>query len=165
MTKTDAAAETLKHINPDVNIESYTYSITSIDNWDHFLGRIKHGGYKKMAKSKNGEEYEDESVDLVLGCVDNFEARIAINQACLEVNKEWFESGVSEDAVSGHIQFIKPGNTACFECAPPLIVASGIDEKTLKREGVCAASLPTTMTIVAGFLIQNALKFVFTLFY
>lgn len=40
--------------------------------------------------------------------------------------------------------------TACFECLPPLVVASGIDEKTLKREGVCAASLPTTMGIVAG---------------
>ena len=37
-------------------------------------------------------------------------------------------------------------------------MASGIDEKTLKREGVCAASLPTTMGIVAGFLVQNTLK-------
>lgn len=40
-----------------------------------------------------------------------------------------------------------------------MIVASSIDEKTLKREGVCAASLPTTMGIVAGFLVQNTLKF------
>jgi ubiquitin-like modifier-activating enzyme 5 len=55
------------------------------------------------------------------------------------------ESGVSEDAVSGHIQTIIPGETACFQCVPPLVVASGIDERTLKREGVCAASLPTTM--------------------
>ena len=28
-----------------------------------------------------------------------------------------------------------------------------------RREGVCAASLPTTMGIVAGFLVQNALKY------
>ena len=40
-----------------------------------------------------------------------------------------------------------------------MIVASSIDEKTLKRDGVCAASLPTTMGIVAGFLVQNALKY------
>jgi ubiquitin-like modifier-activating enzyme 5 len=40
-----------------------------------------------------------------------------------------------------------------------LIVASSIDEKTLKRDGVCAASLPTTMGIVAGFLVQNSLKY------
>lgn len=38
------------------------------------------------------------------------------------------------------------------------MVASNIDEKTLKREGVCAASLPTTMGIIAGFLVQNSLK-------
>lgn len=65
---------------------------------------------------------------------------------------------MAENAVSGHIQFIRPGITACFVCAPPLIVATGVDEKTLKRDGVCAASLPTTMGIVAGLLVQNSLK-------
>ncbi len=89
-------------------------------------------------------------VDLVLSCVDNYEARMVINQACNELGQTWMESGVSEDAVSGHIQLLVPGETACFECAPPLVVASGVDERTLKREGVCAASLPTTMGIVAG---------------
>ena len=45
------------------------------------------------------------------------------------------------------------------QCCPPLVVASGIDERTLKREGVCAASLPTTMGIIAGLLVQNSLKY------
>ena len=46
------------------------------------------------------------------------QARIAINQACNECGQTWFESGVSEDAVSGHIQLLKPGELACFEwCA------------------------------------------------
>ena len=40
-----------------------------------------------------------------------------------------------------------------------MVVASKIDEKTLKKEGVCAASLPTTMGIVAGLLVQNSLKY------
>lgn len=53
-------------------------------------------------------------VDLVLSCVDNFEARYTINTACNELDLKWFESGVSENAVSGHIQFIVPGETACF---------------------------------------------------
>jgi ubiquitin-like modifier-activating enzyme 5 len=39
-----------------------------------------------------------------------------------------------------------------------LLLPAGIDERTLKREGVCAASLPTTMGIVAGLLVQNSLK-------
>ncbi|KAL6973044.1 hypothetical protein U1Q18_027219 [Sarracenia purpurea var. burkii] len=84
---------------------------------------------------------------------------MVVNQACNELNQTWMESGVSEDAVSGHIQLLIPGETACFACAPPLVVASGVDEKTLKREGVCAASLPTMMGVVAGLLVQNTLKY------
>lgn len=33
-----------------------------------------------------------------------------------------YASGVSEDAVSGHIQLLVPGETACFACAPPLVL-------------------------------------------
>jgi len=69
------------------------------------------------------------------------------------------ESGVSEDAMSGHIQSLVPGRLACFRCLPPLVTTSGFDEKKLKRANVCAASLPTTMGVVAGLLVQNALKY------
>ncbi|XP_052674974.1 ubiquitin-like modifier-activating enzyme 5 [Crassostrea angulata] len=148
MSKVEAAERTLKDINPDVEFEVYNYNITTVDNFDHFMDRIKKGGFTK-----------DTPVDLVLSCVDNFEARMAINTACNEIGQTWIESGVSENAVSGHIQFIIPGETSCFACAPPLVVATNTDEKTLKREGVCAASLPTTMAIVAGFLVQNTLKY------
>ena len=112
-----------------------------------------------MGRISNGNKSGDGPVDLILSCVDNFEARMAINTACNELGQPWFESGVSENAVSGHIQYLKPGETSCFACAPPLVVATETDERTLKREGVCAASLPTTMGIVAGFLVQNVLKY------
>jgi ubiquitin-like modifier-activating enzyme 5 len=148
MTKTAAAKQTLQSINPDVIFEEYTMDITTTKNFEQLLDRIQHGGVDGKSK-----------VDMVLSCVDNYAARTSINQACNELNQEWMESGVSEDAVSGHIQFLLPGRTACFECLPPLIVASGIDEKTLKREGVCAASLPTTMGLVAAMLVQNVLKY------
>jgi len=147
LSKVAAAALTLANINPDVQFETHNYNITTVDNFDHFMSRLQQGG---LAGGP---------VDLVLGCVDNFEARMAINKACNELGQTWFESGVAENAVSGHIQFLVPGETACFACAPPLVVASNIDEKTLKKDGVCAASLPTTMGIVAGFLVQNTLKF------
>ncbi|KAG9435942.1 ubiquitin-like modifier-activating enzyme 5 isoform X1 [Apis mellifera carnica] len=145
--KVEAASTTLQYINPDVEIETHNYNITTMDHFEDFMNVISTANLKKGP------------VDLVLSCVDNFEARMAINTACNELNQKWFESGVSENAVSGHIQFIVPGETACFACAPPLVVAENIDEKTLKRDGVCAASLPTTMGIVAGFLVQNALKY------
>jgi len=98
-------------------------------------------------------------VNLVLSCVDNYAARMTINQVCNELGQTWMESGVSENAVSGHIQTMVPGRYACFECAPPCVVASGEDESAIKREGVCAASLPTTMGITAGFLAQATLKY------
>jgi len=147
LSKVAAAAVTLTNINPDVEFETHNYNITTVENFDHFMSRLQQS-------SLTGGP-----VDLVLGCVDNFEARMAINKACNELGQTWFESGVAENAVSGHIQFIVPGETACFACAPPLVVASNIDEKTLKKDGVCAASLPTTMGIVAGFLVQNTLKY------
>lgn len=147
LTKVQAARDTLSFINPDVVIEAHCMDITSLDNYDTFCATIKTGGVGGGP------------VSLVLSCVDNFNARIAINRACLDLSQDWMESGVSENAVSGHIQLISPGRTACFECAPPLVVASEIDERTLKREGVCAASLPTTMAVVAGLLVQNALKY------
>ena len=146
MSKVEAAERTLRDINPDVEFEVFNYNITTVENFDHFISKVKSGGF------------DGKSVDIVLSCVDNYEARMAVNTACNELGQTWIESGVSENAVSGHIQFITPGETACFACAPPLVVASNIDEKTLKRDGVCAASLPTTMGIVAGFLVQNTLK-------
>ncbi|KAG7488504.1 hypothetical protein MATL_G00034710 [Megalops atlanticus] len=148
LSKVEAAEHTLRSINPDVLFETHNYNITTIDNFTHFMDCISHGGLQ-----------EGQPVDLVLSCVDNFEARMAINTACNELGQIWMESGVSENAVSGHIQLVIPGETACFACAPPLVVAANIDEKTLKREGVCAASLPTTMGVVAGMLVQNVLKY------
>lgn len=35
-------------------------------------------------------------------------------KACNELGQTWMESGVSENAVSGHIQLIIPGESACF---------------------------------------------------
>ncbi|KAK0425135.1 hypothetical protein QR680_009052 [Steinernema hermaphroditum] len=139
LSKVEAARDTLIHINPDVVMETHNMNITTSENFDKFLDRIRQV--------------------VLLCCVDNFEARMAVNKACNELNQVWMESGVSENAISGHIQYLEPGRTACFECLPPLVVASKIDERTLKKDGVCAASLPTTMAVVAGFLVQNTLKY------
>ena len=49
---------------------------------------------------------------------------MAINQACNELGQVWMESGVSEDAVSGHIQFLRPGETACFAVSDAYMMMS-----------------------------------------
>ena len=70
MTKTEAAADTLSGINPDVQLESYTMNITTIDGFEAFKSSIS----DKQGKSR---------VDMVLSCVDNYEARMTINQASI----------------------------------------------------------------------------------
>ncbi|EPY29030.1 ubiquitin-like modifier-activating enzyme 5 [Strigomonas culicis] len=146
MTKVDAAKATLEGINPDTTIVPCAYSITAVDQWDTFVESLLTGGVAPQTP-----------IDLLLCCVDNFQARLTVNEVCLQHRLPWMESGVAENAVSGHIQLLLPGTTACYECCPPLVVATGMPEA--KREGVCAASLPTTMGIVAGFLAQNTLKY------
>eukprot|EP00668_Euglena_longa_P012518 GGOE01014973.1.p1 GENE.GGOE01014973.1~~GGOE01014973.1.p1 ORF type:complete len:377 (+),score=99.44 GGOE01014973.1:41-1171(+) len=145
LPKVDAARQTVQAINPDVEVEGHCCDVTLTSNFEEFCRRIRTGAVAGGA------------VDLVICCVDNYEARMSINQACLECDQMWMESGVSENAVSGHIQLMAPGSTPCYECSPPLVVAEG--RMRVRRDGVCAASLPTTMGIVAGLLAQNALKF------
>ena len=154
MTKTDAAAKTLHNINPDVQVTPYCYNITTMENYKKFENTLHTEGIP----SKDAPNVP-RPVDLVLCCVDNHTARLTINRVCLELGLVWFESGVSETAISGHIQFVQPGVSPCFECLPPLAVAMDIDESKIKREGVCAASLSTTMGIIAGLLVQNSLKY------
>jgi ubiquitin-like modifier-activating enzyme 5 len=55
-------------INPDVAIESYTMNITTVDGFDAF----------KASVTQEGDSAS--RVDLILSCVDNYEARITINQ-------------------------------------------------------------------------------------
>jgi molybdopterin/thiamine biosynthesis adenylyltransferase len=68
--KVEAAKNTLQFINPDVDIQAHSMDITTVENFDKFQEIIKTGGV------------DGGQITLVLGCVDNFGARIAINQAC-----------------------------------------------------------------------------------
>jgi ubiquitin-like modifier-activating enzyme 5 len=146
MSKVEAAKATLGEINPDVDLQCCDFNITQTEKWDTFVADLSRGNV-----------WGDGPIDLLLCCVDNFQARLTVNQICLELNIPWMESGVAENAVAGHIQLLLPGTTPCYQCCPPLVVATGMPEA--KRDGVCAASLPTTMGIIAGFLSQNTLKF------
>jgi ubiquitin-like modifier-activating enzyme 5 len=146
LSKVEAAKNTLLKINDHVEIEVFNHNITTKDNFMQMKNKIMLGGKKEGTR-----------VDLVISCVDNYSARSSINGACNELRQLWIESGVSEDALNCHFQLMIPGETACFSCMPPLAMVEN-NEHTIKREGVCTASLPTTMGITAGFIAQNVLK-------
>ncbi|XWS60267.1 hypothetical protein CRYUN_Cryun07bG0021800 [Craigia yunnanensis] len=139
----------------------YDYDKVELANMNRLFFRLEQVGMTKteaavQTLSDINPDVVLESYTLNITTVQGFETFMSSLK-----NKTFCPSkeGVSEVAVSGHIQLLIPGETACFACAPPLVVASGVDERTLKREGVCAASLPTTMGVVAGLLVQNTLKF------
>ena len=64
------ALQTLAGINPDVTLESYTMNITTLQGFDSF----------KASLCASGGGLQHSRVDLVLSCVDNYEARMTINQ-------------------------------------------------------------------------------------
>lgn len=59
--------------------------------------------------SINGHRLQKLNFKNIFICVD-----LLPWQTCNELGQIWFESGVSENAVSGHIQFVHPGHTSCF---------------------------------------------------
>ena len=112
-------------------------------------------------------------VNIIIGCVDNFEARQAMEAVSEELQVPFMDAVVSDDAMSGSVQLIIPGRTgaACPpRCAPVApatprvpcaggLEASPIKAHMEKRPGACPASLATTDSILAGITAQNVLKY------
>ena len=118
---TPCTLDPCREVNPDVQMTVHNYNITSVDHYGHFMQQLRfellhcaRAGPHWCTDSCRSGGMEGGPVDVVLSCVDNFEARMAINRACNELGQDWLESGVSENAVSGHVQLVKPGRTACF---------------------------------------------------
>ncbi|KAJ4952922.1 hypothetical protein NE237_029754 [Protea cynaroides] len=63
-------------------------NITTIKGFETFMESLRNQNFRPI----NG----DSGVDLVLSCVDNYEARMVVNQACNALNQIWMESGSSK---------------------------------------------------------------------
>lgn len=54
------------------------------------------------------------SADIVFGCLDNVEARLAINRACHIAGVPWVDAGTGE--LNCHVSVYLPGERGCYEC-------------------------------------------------
>lgn len=137
--KADAAAEAAMEINPDVRALALTKNVVA----DIGLGVFR-------------------SADIVLGGLDNREARLFINQSCYKVNRPWIDGAI--EALSGFARvFVPPG--PCYECT-----MTGMDWKLLNKRKSCALlthdeilegkipTTPTSSSIIAGVQVQEMLK-------
>lgn len=103
--------------------------------------------------------------DVVLGCVDNREARLWINRCCWNVGTPWIDAGIQE--VSGVVQVFVPPEGTCYECgmkeADYRLINLRYSCPLLREEDMRRGRVPTTPTIasiMAGWQVQEALKLI-----
>lgn len=89
--KINSAFEKLQQINPTVNVEVYDEKITE----------------ENALTITNG-------VDAVIDALDNYEARLALNKACIVRRLPFFHGAVH--GLMGQATTIIPGETACLRC-------------------------------------------------
>lgn len=138
--KAEVAAERAEEINPDVKTKAFASNI--IDD-------VGLGVFRRM--------------DVVLGGLDNREARLAINQSCYHVNKPWIDGAI--EALSGFARVFVPDHGACYECT-----MTETDWKLINKRKSCALlthqqisegkipTTPTSSSVIAGIQIQEMLK-------
>ncbi len=102
-------------------------------------------------------------VDLVIGCLDNREARLWVNRQCWKVNTPWIDAGIQE--IQGVVKVFVPPDSACYECAMTerdyQLLNLRYSCPLLKRDEILAGKVPTAPTIasmMAALEVQEALK-------
>lgn len=138
--KAEVAAERAMEMNPDVKAKAFVSNI--IDD-------VGLGVFRRM--------------NVVLGGLDNREARLAINQSCYKVNRPWIDGAI--EALNGFARVFIPGQGACYECTMTetdwMLINKRKSCALLTHEQMAEGKIPTTPTsssIIAGVQVQELLK-------
>lgn len=140
--KAEVAAAAIRSIDPEIKVACRTGNL---------LQELGLGLVRRM--------------DLVIGCLDNREARLAINQMCWRVGTPWIDGGI--DVLSGVVRVFIPPHSSCYECTMSeqdykLLGIRYSCSSRLRREDWVQGKSPTTPTsaaIVGALQVQEALKF------
>lgn len=101
--------------------------------------------------------------DVVVGALDNREARVYVNQACARVGRPWIDGGI--EVLQGIIRGFFPPVTACYECT-----MSAVDWELLNKRRSCSLlarrafaqrgtpTTPTTASIIGALQAQEVVK-------
>ena len=140
--KAEVAAEALRDINPDVHVKPLCGNI------------ITDVGLALFA-----------DVDVVIGCLDNREARLWVNRCCWKVGTPWIDGGIQE--INGVAKVFVPPDGSCYECAMTendyRLINLRYSCPLLRHEDLLAGKVPTAPTIssiIAGLQTQEALKLI-----
>lgn len=141
-SKAEVAAERAVEINPDVIVRPIRGDVIT----DVGLGLFA-------------------DVDVVIGCLDNREARLWVNRQCWKVGTPWVDAGIQE--IQGVVKVFVPPDSACYECAMTRrdyeLLNLRYSCPLLRREDILAGKVPTAPTIasmMAALQVQEALKLI-----
>lgn len=138
--KAEVAAERVRDIYPDVNIQAYRGNIV----YDLGLGLYRWA-------------------DVIIGGLDNREARVAMNQSAARAGRAWIDGAI--ERLDGVARVFDASTGPCYECT-----MSEVDWKMLAARRSCALlsrsemetgkvpTTPTTASVVAGIQCQEAVK-------
>jgi len=101
--------------------------------------------------------------DVVIGCLDNREARLWVNRQCWKVGTPWVDAGIQE--IQGVVKVFVPPDSACYECAMTerdyQLLNLRYSCPLLRRDQILEGKVPTAPTIasmMAALEVQEALK-------
>ncbi|MEW5827574.1 MAG: ThiF family adenylyltransferase [Chloroflexota bacterium] len=144
-SKAEVAAARAKSINPDVHVQYLNGDVTTALG----LGIIRR-------------------MDAVIGCLDNREARLAVNRFCYWMDKPWVDGAIQE--LLGLVRVFVPGKGACYECTLNELALRDLSLRyscpLLARQNILLGKVPTTPTIasiIGGMQSQEALKLIHSL--
>ncbi len=140
--KAEAAAEALRDINPEMTVRPMLANV---------ITQVGLGMFR--------------DVDVVIGCLDNREARLWVNRSCWKVNTPWIDGGIQE--INGVVKVFAPPDSACYECGMTendyRLISLRYSCPLLRQEDILSGKVPTAPTIssiIAGMQTQEALKLI-----
>jgi molybdopterin/thiamine biosynthesis adenylyltransferase len=143
--KAEIAAARVKELNPNVRVQYLHADVTT----GLGLGIIRR-------------------MDVIIGCLDNREARLAVNRFAYWMNKPWVDGAIQE--FLGLVRVFIPGQGACFECTLTEQARRDLSLRyscpLLARENILLGKVPTTPTIASimgAMQAQEALKIIHSL--
>ncbi|MFO7901393.1 MAG: ThiF family adenylyltransferase [Pirellulaceae bacterium] len=139
-SKAEAAADSLRDMNPDVRVHPRVANVVT---------QIGLGLFR--------------DVDVVIGCLDNREARLWVNRSCWRVGTPWIDGGIQE--INGVVKVFVPPDGPCYECGMTendyRLINLRYSCPLLRQEDIQSGKVPTSPTIAAmvgGLQTQEALK-------
>lgn len=140
--KAEIAAARLRELNPDIQIQYLNGDVRT---------QVGLGVFRRM--------------DAIVGCLDNREARLAVNRFCHWLGKPWVDGAIQE--LLGLVRVFVPEEGACFECTLTEQARREISMRyscpLLARANILLGKVPTTPTIasiIGGMQAQEALKLI-----